>query len=192
MENLIQTLASIRSEKNNFIERLDLIEGYSASELREIETRYNLSIHGQFQTLLITMGKCSGGLLLGGEIRLFNELNQPNSSFFGKEDQNAWQTSYDLQDFIQEHNFSFLEQKFFHLASRNESCIHYFLLTQNKDNTVYEFNECVQEIKFERFGTLTDFLVFYREELGMDYSGGTVTGQETPELFYQLTTGRLL
>ncbi|QMT33893.1 hypothetical protein LNQ82_05270 [Conchiformibius steedae DSM 2580] len=105
MENLIQTLASIRSEKNNFIERLDLIAGYSASELREIETRYNLSIYGQFQTLLMTMGKCSGRLLLGGEIRIFNKLNQPNGSFFGREYQNAWQTSYDLQDFIQEHNF---------------------------------------------------------------------------------------
>ena len=64
MSNLIETLLSIKNPRNNFIERPELIKGYTEDEIKEIEKRYNLPIHGQFKELLMTMGKCSGGILL--------------------------------------------------------------------------------------------------------------------------------
>ena len=63
MNNLIQTLLSIKNPRNNFIERPELIQGYTEEEIKQIEQKYNIPIHGQFKELLMTMGKCSGGLL---------------------------------------------------------------------------------------------------------------------------------
>ena len=63
MNNLIQTLLSIKNPCNNFIERPELIQGYTEDEIKQIEQKYNIPIHGQFKELLMTMGKCSGGLL---------------------------------------------------------------------------------------------------------------------------------
>ncbi|MDO5357169.1 MAG: hypothetical protein Q4E77_06710, partial [Conchiformibius sp.] len=66
--NLIQMLLSIKNPKNQFIERPELIQGYTEDEIRQIEQKYDLPIHGQFKELLMTMGKCSGGLLLNDDI----------------------------------------------------------------------------------------------------------------------------
>ena len=68
MNNLIQTLLSIKNPRNNFIERPELIQGYTEEEIKQIEQKYNIPIYGQFKELLMTMGKCSGGLLFGDEI----------------------------------------------------------------------------------------------------------------------------
>lgn len=68
MSNLIQTLLSIKSPYDSFIDRPELIQGYTEDEIKEIEQRYNLPIHGQFKEFLMTMGKCSGGLISGGDI----------------------------------------------------------------------------------------------------------------------------
>lgn len=68
MSNLIQMLLSIKNPKNQFIERPELIQGYTEDEIRQIEQKYNFPIHGQFKEFLMIMGKCSGGLLLGDDI----------------------------------------------------------------------------------------------------------------------------
>ena len=68
MSNLIQTLLSIKSPYNNFIERPELIQGYTEDEIKQIELKYDFPIHGQFKELLMTMGKCSGGILRGDDI----------------------------------------------------------------------------------------------------------------------------
>ena len=68
MSNLIQTLLSIKSPYDSFIDRPELIEGYTEDEIKQIEQKYNIPIHGQFKELLMTMGKCSGGLVAGSEI----------------------------------------------------------------------------------------------------------------------------
>ena len=68
MSNLIQTLLSIKSPYDSFIDRPELIEGYTKEEIKQIEQKYNIPIYGQFKELLMTMGKCSGGLLFGDEI----------------------------------------------------------------------------------------------------------------------------
>ena len=68
MNNLIQTLLSIKSPYDSFIDRPELIEGYTKEEIKQIEQKYNIPIYGQFKELLMTMGKCSGGLLFGDEI----------------------------------------------------------------------------------------------------------------------------
>lgn len=61
-------LLSIKNPKNQFIERPELIQGYTEDEIRQIEQKYNFPIHGQLKELLMTMGKCSGGLLFGEDI----------------------------------------------------------------------------------------------------------------------------
>ena len=73
MSNLIQTLSSIKSPYDSFIDRPELIEGYTEDEIKQIELKYDFPIHGQFKELLMTMGKCSGGLLFGDEIYIYIE-----------------------------------------------------------------------------------------------------------------------
>ena len=68
MHDLVKTLLSIKSPYNNFIERPELIEGYSEDEIKQIEQKYNIPIQGQFKEFLMIMGRCSGGLLLGGTV----------------------------------------------------------------------------------------------------------------------------
>ena len=68
MNNLIQTLLSIKNPRNNFIERPELIQGYTEDEIKQIELKYDFPIHGQFKELLMTMDKCSGGLLFGDDM----------------------------------------------------------------------------------------------------------------------------
>lgn len=68
MHNLIQELLKIKSPYNNFIECPELIQGYTEDEIKQIEQKYNLPIHGQFKEFLMMMGKCSGGILLGDEM----------------------------------------------------------------------------------------------------------------------------
>ena len=68
----LQTLLSIKNPRNNFIERPELIQGYTEDEIKQIEQKYNISIHGQFKELLMTMGKCSGGLLFGDNVYIYD------------------------------------------------------------------------------------------------------------------------
>ena len=68
MNDLVQTLLSIKSPYDSFIDRPELIEGYTEDEIKQIEQKYNIPIHGQFKELLMTMGKCSDGLLFGDDM----------------------------------------------------------------------------------------------------------------------------
>ncbi|MCL1624371.1 SMI1/KNR4 family protein [Moraxella sp. Tifton1] len=68
MTNLIQALLSIKSPYDSFIDKPELIQGYTEDEIKQIEQRYNIPIHGQFKEFLMTMSKCSGGILLGDDI----------------------------------------------------------------------------------------------------------------------------
>ena len=68
MSNLIQELLKIKNPYNNFIERPELVQGYTENEIKKIEKKREFPIHGQFKELLMTMGKCSGGILLGDDI----------------------------------------------------------------------------------------------------------------------------
>ena len=68
MHDLVKSVLSIKSPYNNFIERPELIEGYSEDEIKQIEQKYNIPIQGQFKEFLMIMGRCSGGLLLGGTV----------------------------------------------------------------------------------------------------------------------------
>lgn len=193
MSNLIQILASIKHPHNKFIERLDLIKGYSETEIREIEQRYNLSIHGQFKDFLMTMGKCSGGLLFGDEIFIYNNNHLPTDEYFGKSVQQDWQSSYDLEEIIEENQLDFVEKQLFHFAGLNDHCTQYMLFTKNQDDIIYRLSENFDEIsktskpKLEKFGTLFDFLKFYRK-----FTIYNISGNENPHIFLELTTGRLL
>lgn len=59
MNNLIQTLLSIKSPYDSFIDRPELIEGYAEDEIKQIEQKYSFPIHGQFKEFLMTIGKCA-------------------------------------------------------------------------------------------------------------------------------------
>lgn len=63
MNTLIQSLLSVKSEYDGFVEYPELIQGYDEDEIKQIEQKYNLPIRGQFKEFLMTMGKCSGGIV---------------------------------------------------------------------------------------------------------------------------------
>jgi hypothetical protein len=68
MHDLVQTLLSIKSPYDSFIEQPELIQGYNEDEIKQIEQKYNIPIQGQFKEFLMIMGKCSGGLLFGDHV----------------------------------------------------------------------------------------------------------------------------
>ena len=74
MSNLIQELLKIKNPYNNFIERPELVQGYTENEIKKIEKKCEFPIHGQFKELLMTMGKCSGGILLGDDIYIYRDF----------------------------------------------------------------------------------------------------------------------
>ena len=186
MNNLIQTLLSIKSPYNNFIERPELIQGYTEDEIKQIEQKYNIPIHGQFKELLMTMGKCSGGVLHGDEIYIYRATRNEYyfSNNFAQDIQDIHEDP-DCQGFIKKMgNINFVEKKYFEFAGINEHMIKYFMLLANQDDIVYEWD--TNEDTVEEFGTLFDFLKYYRQIIGSD-----ITGQNN-EVFKRLTTGRLL
>ena len=77
-----------------------------------------------------------------------------------------------------------VEKKYFAFAGINEHRFQYFMLLANQDDTIYEWD--TDEDTVREFGTLFDFLKYYRQIIGSD-----ITGQNN-EVFKRLTTGRLL
>ena len=98
MSNLIQTLLSIKSPYDSFIDRPELIEGYTEDEIKQIELKYDFPIHGQFKELLMTMGKCSGGILRGDDIYIYRDTR--NEYDFSDKFSQEIQNDPDCQEFI--------------------------------------------------------------------------------------------
>ncbi len=183
MSNLIETLLSIKNPRNNFIERPELIQGYTEDEIKQIEQKYNFPIHGQFKELLMTMGKCSGGILSGDEIYIYRDTR--NEYYFSESFAKDIQHDPDCQEFIKNMgNINLVEKKYFAFAGINEHIIQYFMLLANQDDIIYERD--TNEDTVREFGTLFDFLKYYRQITGSD-----ITGQNN-KVFKNLTTGRLL
>ena len=183
MSNLIQTLSSIKSPYDSFIDRPELIEGYTEDEIKQIELKYDFPIHGQFKELLMTMGKCSGGILRGDDIYIYRDTR--NEYYFSDKFSQEIQNDPDCQEFIKNMgNINLVEKKYFAFAGINEHRFQYFMLLANQDDTIYEWD--TNEDTVREFGTLFDFLKYYRQIIGSD-----ITGQNN-EVFKRLTTGRLL
>ena len=183
MNNLIQTLLSIKNPRNNFIERPELIQGYTEDEIKQIEQKYNFPIHGQFKEFLMTMGKCSGGILRGDDIYIYRDTR--NEYYFSDKFAQEIQNDPDCQEFIKNMgDIDLVEKKYFAFAGINEHMLQYFMLLANQDDTIYEWD--TNEDTVREFGTLFDFLKYYRQIIGSD-----ITGQNN-EVFKRLTTGRLL
>ncbi len=47
---------------------MKLTQEDNEDEIKQIEQKYNFPIHGQFKELLMTMGKCSGGLVISKQL----------------------------------------------------------------------------------------------------------------------------
>lgn len=187
MSNLIETLLSIKNPRNNFIERPELIQGYTEDEIRQIEQKYDFPIHGQFKELLMTMGKCSGGILSGDNIYIYRDTRNEYyfSESFAKAIQQEIQHEPNCQEFFKKmRNINLVEKKYFEFAGLNEHMITYFMLLANNDDMIYEWD--TNEDTVREFGTLFDFLKYYRQITGSD-----ITGQNN-KVFKRLTTGRLL
>ena len=183
MSNLVQALLSIKNPRNNFIERPELIQGYTEDEIKQIELKYDFPIHGQFKELLMTMGKCSGGILRGDDIYIYRETRDEHD--FSDAMRQEIHEDLDCQEFIKNMgNINFVEKKYFEFAGINEHMIKYFMLLANQDDTIDEWD--TNEDTVREFGTLFDFLKYYRQIIGSD-----ITGQNN-EVFKRLTTGRLL
>lgn len=191
MENLLDTLLSIKPKHDDFT-RLDLIQGYHESEIQEIEKRYNLSIHGQFKAFLMSMGKCSGGVLLGNNLTIFNKHYRPNNECFGIGNQQAWQEHEDLSIFFQENHIDPIKEKLFYLDNRNECISFYFLFTQQKNNVVYEYNTNLNTTKLIEYGTLLDYLIWCRKDVVSHSKKWVQLFNQNPNAFFDLTTGKLL
>ncbi|MFB2539409.1 MULTISPECIES: SMI1/KNR4 family protein [unclassified Acinetobacter] len=200
---LIDMLASIRSPKNHFIERLDMIAGYNEDEIAQIEQLYNISIHGQLKELLMTMGKCSGGLLLAGNICMYRDYKN-NISRLGKEMQQIWNDESSIYFKKAMNNICLVDKKMFIFSTDNEGILTYFMLTVDDNDYIYEydennddFNDHDKDVTIEYhpvrlIGTLYDYLKLYRKRIGAWSANGTYRGDEHPDLFADLTTGRLL
>ncbi len=181
--NLVETLLNIKSPYNNFIERPKLIQGYTQDEIKQIEQKYHLPIHGQFKEFLMTMGKCSGGILLGGEIYVYRETKK-HHHFSDKVAQEI-QNDPDCQEFIKNiGNINLSDKKFFIFAGINENTIKYFMFATDDNDIIYEWD--TDEDTVREFGTLFDFLKYYRQIMGSE-----ITGQND-KVFNRLTTGKLL
>ena len=95
------------------------------------------------------------------------------------------QNDPDCQEFIKNMgDIDLVEKKYFAFAGINEHMLQYFMLLANQDDTIYEWD--TNEDTVREFGTLFDFLKYYRQIIGSD-----ITGQNN-EVFKRLTTGRLL
>ena len=183
MSHLVQTLLSIKNPRNNFIERPELIQGYTEDEIKQIEQKYNLPIHGQFKEFLMTMGKCSGGLLLVDEIYIYS--NSYTDHYLDEYLREVMQNNLDYQDFMKSiDNVNLSEKRFFIFAGINEHIIKYFMFAADNNDIVYEWD--TNEDTVREFGTLFDFLKYCRE-----ITTSQITGKNGND-FKELTTGRLL
>ena len=183
MSNLIQELLKIKNPYNNFIERPELVQGYTENEIKKIEKKCEFPIHGQFKELLMTMGKCSGGILLGDDIYIYRETLSCDD--FHNKLNIEIQNDSDCQEFIKNMgNINLVEKKYFAFAGINDHIFQYFMLLANIDNTIYEWD--TDEDTVIKFGTLFDFLKYYRK-----ITTSQITGENGND-FKELTTGRLL
>ncbi|MDO5357168.1 MAG: hypothetical protein Q4E77_06705 [Conchiformibius sp.] len=95
------------------------------------------------------------------------------------------QCDKDYQYFIQSiGNVNLSEKRFFIFAGINEHIIQYFMFASDCNDIVYEWNENEETVK--EFGTLFDFLKYYRE-----ITTSQITGEKNND-FKELTMGRLL
>ncbi len=191
MTTLLETLLAIRPKHNDFT-RPELIQGYNETEIQEIEQRYNLSVQGQFREFLMTMGKCSGGVLLGQNLTIFNPNYQPTSQSFGIENQQYWYEHEDLFNFFQKENINPIQEQLLYLDNRNEHISFYFLFTNRNENIVYEYDSNLDEIKLNEYGTLFDYLIWCRKDMIAQSKRWMQIFNANPNRFKELTTGRLL
>ena len=180
MSNLIQTLLSIKNPRNNFIERPELIQGYTEDEIKQIELKYDFPIHGQFKELLMTMGKCSGGLLFGDDVYIYDTGTEYS---FGEQARIDLYNDPDCKYFIDIIG-NVAERKMISIAGINEHIVGYFMLAADKNDIVYQWD--TNEDTVREFGTLFDFLKYYRQ-----ITTSKITGKHNND-FKELTTGRLL
>jgi hypothetical protein len=189
MNQLIKMLSSIKSEKNNFIEHLERIKGYSERELLEIEELNNISLHGQLKELLTTMGKCSGGLIFGDTFYIYRYYR---GAGFNIERQRSLMADEELAINYLENGekVDLAEKQYFEICGENEHANIFFMYTKDINDFVYEWDENNNTVR--KFGTLFEYLIRYRKKLGFYSTQGTVKGDEESNLFAELTTGRLL
>lgn len=191
MSDLIKALMDVEvSPEHEFIVRPELIQGYNEEEIKEIEQRYSLSIHGQFKEFLMVMGKCSGGLLTGKNLFIYNKNFEPKGIYFGLENQEFWQNDIDIPIFKQKLNgINLIDRQFFELAENDGEVRNkvYFLLTNNLDNLVYCWDFSDDNEVVYVYGELFDFLCDWRKNEIILFKGN-----ENHQLFRSLTTGRLL
>ncbi|URD67674.1 SMI1/KNR4 family protein [Conchiformibius steedae DSM 2580] len=180
MDNLIQMLLSIKNPENHFIERPELIQGYTEDEIKQIEQKYNFPVHGQFKELLMTMGKCSGGLLFGEDIYIYKSGVE---YYFGESSRVELINDQDCQAFICAVG-DVVKRKIITVAGINENIVSYFMFASDDNDMVYEWDENEETLK--EFGTLFDFLKYYRQ-----ITICPITGESNND-FKELTTGRLL
>lgn len=183
MTDFISELIKSRYPDSNFPFYPELIEGYSQKEVKEIEDLYNLEIHGQFRQFLLQMGKCSGGLLWGDEFVIYNPSYHKN----GFETSQADYEEHD--DFMVAANgINPIESKLILLSVENET-YNYFLLTKNKDDYIWLYDEGSSPSRFINTQmTLLNYLKKYIEYTTKYKS------QYSPSLdvVKQFSSGRLL
>ncbi|QMT33273.1 SMI1/KNR4 family protein [Conchiformibius steedae DSM 2580] len=159
MSNLVKILLSIKSPYDGFIDKPELIRGYTEDEIKQIEQKYNFPIHGQFKELLMTMGKCSGGLVSGSDIYVYSTGTEYS---FGEQARIALYNDQDCQYFINIVG-NIVEKKMINIAGMNEHMISYFMFAAENNDIVYEWDTNQETVR--EFGTLFDFLISHRESL---------------------------
>lgn len=180
MSNLVQTLLSVKSPYDSFIDKPELIQGYTEDEIKQIEKKHHLPIHGQFKEFLMTMGKCSAVLLSGDDISIYDTGTEYS---FVEQSRVELYHDPDCKYFVDIVG-NVVEKKIITIAGINENIISYFMFASDYNDIVYEWD--TNEDTVREFGTLFDFLKYYRQ-----ITTSKITGEDDND-FKELTTGRLL
>lgn len=103
--------------------------------------------------------------------------------YFGEQSRVELNNDYDCKAFIYAVG-DVVERKMITIAGINENIVSYLMFTSDCNDIVYEWDENEEALK--EFGTLFDFLKYYRK-----ITTSQITGEKNNS-FSRLTTGRLL
>lgn len=142
MVDFIEELKKVRHYQTYVPFYPERIKGYTDAEIAQIERDCNIHIHGQFRQLLRQMGRCSGGLIWGLNICMYNYIwryekftryqNSVLIDFYNDDEtRNAWEQS----------NLHPALNKIFIWNSSGESTRCYYLITTEPDDYLWEQDE---------------------------------------------------
>lgn len=156
------------------------IQGYSEAELLEISQRCNLSIHGDFRRLLLEMGRCSGGLLWGWNLSIYDQRYTPESF----KDMQEW---WDEGEPFNPQSTGYRDPVRHQMLSLSTVSDNYNYILFTDDNSIWWYDE--NKLSLERMRvSFIQYLIYRVKELNKPWHGVPICDR----LVRSQTYGRLL